>query len=122
MCTTAIEDQTEAEKVFMPVIFIYFEQTFININFNYYYHNISLVSSSFSFFPPSFFFEISYFMLFVDLKIMGSIEFIENKRLLVLPYDVQKTEKELKHSNLDICMWKTQIDRKHFFSNVLCCF
>lgn len=41
-------------------------------------------------------------MLFVDLKIMGSIEFIENKRLLVLPYDVQKTEKELKHSNLDI--------------------
>lgn len=51
MCTTAIEDQTEAEKVFMPVVLIYFEQTFININFNYYYHNISLVSSSFSFFP-----------------------------------------------------------------------
>lgn len=51
MCTTVIEDQTEAEKVFMPVIFIYFEQTFININFNYYYYNISLVSSSFSFFP-----------------------------------------------------------------------
>lgn len=51
MCTTVIEDQTEAEKVFMPVIFIYFEQTFININFNYNYYNISLVSSSFSFFP-----------------------------------------------------------------------
>lgn len=60
-------------------------------------------------------------MLFVDLKIMGSIEFIENKRLLVLPYDVQNTEQELKHSNLDICMWITQIDRNHFFSNVLCC-
>lgn len=108
-------------KSFHASHFYYFEQTFININFNYYYYNISLVSSSFSFFP-SFFFVISYFMLFVDLKIMGSIEFIENKRLLVLPYDVQKTEKELKHSNIDICMWKTQIDRKHFFSNVLCCF
>lgn len=54
-------------------------------------------------------------MLFVDLKILGSIEFIDNKRLLVLPYDVQKTEQEFKHSNLDICMWKTQIDRNHFF-------
>lgn len=48
-------------------------------------------------------------MLFVDLKILGSIEFIENKRLLVLPNDAQKTEQELKYSNLDICMWKTQI-------------
>lgn len=48
-------------------------------------------------------------MLFVDLKILGSIEFIENKRLLVLPNVAQKTEQELKYSNLDICMWKTQI-------------
>lgn len=30
------------------------------------------------------------------------IEFIDNKRLLVLPYDVQKTEQEFKHSNLNI--------------------